>query len=237
MLLKTLGAVQPMGSLFTLCIDLLTELIPATSLAFEKPESLIMQKPPRNVKTDRLTSFNLLFYAYVQAGLIITGGCYFTYFRTFQHFGVTPAQVMNNNNKFFPADSEDRVFVTDSGDMYDRRDQLHILQRVQAAWYLMIVIGQANHIWNARTTTVSIFTHGLFENSACNYGVVIAIALACFVVYTPGIAYVVGSHNPLSLEILYASLLVAAAMWPYCEGRKWFTRTYPEHWLNKWVAW
>jgi len=231
------GVVQPQGSLFALCIDLLTELVPATSLAFEKPESLIMQRPPRNVKTERLTSFKLLFYAYFQAGIIITGGCYFTFFRTFQHFGVTAEQVMNNANKFFPADSKTRIFVTDSGVMYDQRDQLYILQRVQAAWYLMIVAGQANHIWNARTTTVSIFTHGIFDNTVSNYGVIIAIALACFVVYCPGIAYVVGSHNPFSLEILYGTLIVAAVIWPYCEGRKLFTRSYPDHWLNKYLAW
>ena len=57
-----------MGSLLALCIDLLTELVPATSLAYEKAESLIMKVPPRNVKTDKLTSFTLLFYAYGQAG-------------------------------------------------------------------------------------------------------------------------------------------------------------------------
>ena len=37
------GIPQPMGSILTLCIDLLTELATATSLAFEKAESLIMQ--------------------------------------------------------------------------------------------------------------------------------------------------------------------------------------------------
>lgn len=38
-----IGIPQPMGSILTLCIDLLTELAPATSLAFEQAESLIMQ--------------------------------------------------------------------------------------------------------------------------------------------------------------------------------------------------
>ena len=69
------GCPQPMGALLTLCIDLLTELVPATSFAYEKAESQIMQVPPRNVKTDKLTSLPLLFYAYFQAGSIITGGC------------------------------------------------------------------------------------------------------------------------------------------------------------------
>ena len=58
----------------------LAELVPATSLAYEQPESLIMKVPPRSVKTDKLTSFTLLFYAYGQSGRRIdkwiTGACY-----------------------------------------------------------------------------------------------------------------------------------------------------------------
>ena len=40
------GTPQAMGGILTLCIDLLTELLPATSLAYEKAESNIMQVPP-----------------------------------------------------------------------------------------------------------------------------------------------------------------------------------------------
>ena len=53
-------------------------------------------------------------------------------------------------------------------------------------WYLMIVCGQAAHIWVCRTTTVSIFTHGIFSNWITNLGVFIALGLGCFVTYTPG---------------------------------------------------
>ena len=53
-------------------------------------------------------------------------------------------------------------------------------------WYLMIVCGQAAHIWVCRTTTVSIFQHGIFTNRVTNYGVVIALLLGCFVTYLPG---------------------------------------------------
>lgn len=53
-------------------------------------------------------------------------------------------------------------------------------------WYLMIVCGQAAHIWMCRTTTVSIFQHGVFSNRVTNFGVIIALLLGCFVTYTPG---------------------------------------------------
>jgi hypothetical protein len=50
----------------------------------------------------------------------------------------------------------------------------------------MIVCGQAAHIWVCRTTTVSIFQHGVFSNRVTNIGVVVALLLGCFVTYTPG---------------------------------------------------
>jgi sodium/potassium-transporting ATPase subunit alpha len=230
------GTPQAMGSLLTLCIDLLTELVPATSFAFEKPESLIMQVPPRNVKTQRLTSFPLLFYSYGQAGIIIVAACWFIYFRTFAYYGVTPQDVVDNNNKYFPK-TAGLNFVTSDGDIYNGQDQKYILQVVQTGWFLMIVIGQAAHVWVCRTTTVSIFEHGIFTNKVTNYGVIIAIAMGCFVSYCPGITYVVGAQNPLSLELLYGALWVTAALWSYTEARKWFTRAYPKYWLNDWLAW
>jgi hypothetical protein len=101
----------------------------------------------------------------------------------------------------------------------------------------MIFLGQATHVWVARTTTVSIFEHGIFTNSYINIGVIIAILLGCFVTYTPGLQSVVQSGNPFSLDILYACLFVAAAIWSWAEGRKWFTRNYPDHPANKYLAW
>jgi sodium/potassium-transporting ATPase subunit alpha len=234
------GVVQPMGSLLALCVDLLTELVPATSFVFEDPEDMIMQLPPRNPKTDKLTSWNLLFYAYGQAGMILTGGCLFYFFRAFQHYGVSPFQVMNNNNRFFPASSSDNIItVHKDGEthVYDEHDQKEILRVVQAGWYLMIVIGQVSHLYQCRTTRMSIFTHGLFRNSISNIGAVLAIVLGCFVVYCPGIRDIVSAAYPVSLEIFYASLLVSGAMWINGEGRKYILRTYPEHPVSKILAW
>jgi len=230
------GIPQPMGSLFALCVDLLTELVPATSFAFERPESLIMKVPPRNVKTDKLTSFSLLFYAYGQAGVIITAGCFLSYFLTFQHYSISATDLFAMNNRFFPS-VDDHVYFASNGDHYDKKDQDDILAKVQTAWYLMIVAGQAAHVWMARTSIISVFEHGFFTNEVTNYGVLIAIALGCFIAYTPGIRMIVGSADPFSLIIFHSSLMVWGVLWIYTEGRKYFTRTYPTHWLNKYFAW
>eukprot|EP01033_Poteriospumella_lacustris_P013853 gene13853-9903_t len=232
------GVVQPQGSMLALCVDLLTELVPATSFVYEEAESLIMKQPPRNPKTDKLTSFNLLFYAYAQGGLIVTGGCLFYFFRAFQHYGISPLQVMNNNNKFFPAESDDRVIISShDGREYDSSEQKEILQSIFSGWYLMIVIGQVSHLFQCRTSYLSIFEHGVFRNKMATFGAVLAVCLACFVVYCPGIRDIVSARNPVSLEVLYASLLVSGAMWAYGEGRKYFIRTYPDSPITKVLVW
>jgi sodium/potassium-transporting ATPase subunit alpha len=49
-----------------LCVDLGTDMIPAISLAYEKPESDIMRRPPRDAQTDRLVTDRLMFFAYLE---------------------------------------------------------------------------------------------------------------------------------------------------------------------------
>jgi hypothetical protein len=98
-------------------------------------------------------------------------------------------------------------------------------------------VGQCAHLYCARTCTVSIFEHGFFCNPTANVGVLVAVALGCFVVYTPGLQDIVQTRNPFSLYIFYGGLLSAGVLFVWTEGRKWFTRTYPEHYLNKYLAW
>merc|ERR1719258_210138 len=52
-----------------LCVDLGTDMIPAISLAYEKPEADIMERPPRNAETDRLVTDRLMCFAYLQIGV------------------------------------------------------------------------------------------------------------------------------------------------------------------------
>jgi sodium/potassium-transporting ATPase subunit alpha len=232
------GTPQPMASLLALCIDLLTDLAPSSALAYEPAESNIMQVPPRDCKKDRLTSFPLLFYAYGQAGMILTGGCLFVFFATFQKYGVTPRDIFVMNNKYFPS-VKGHKFTTSTGAVYDAHEQNEIFKIVQGAWYVMIFSGQAAHIWMCRTCTVSIFQHGLCSNMYVTWGTLLAIALGCFVAYCPGIIDIVGSAkaDTVALNVFEAMLWVSFALWGWAEGRKWFTRSYPEHFLNKYLAW
>merc|ERR1711879_653913 len=70
LLVLALGLPPGLTSLQILTIDLLTEMGPAISLSYEMQEADIMCKPPRNIKKDRLVSFPLVAYSYLEVGLL-----------------------------------------------------------------------------------------------------------------------------------------------------------------------
>ena len=58
----------PLSTLAILAVDLLTDMVPAISLAYEKAELDIMQRPPRST-SDRLVNHRLIFLAYGVVGI------------------------------------------------------------------------------------------------------------------------------------------------------------------------
>ena len=56
--------------LLTFRITMQTDVLPALSMCFEPPESGLLNRPPRNVRTDRLANFRLLLHAYGFLGVL-----------------------------------------------------------------------------------------------------------------------------------------------------------------------
>ena len=185
------GCPLALSGILVLCIDLLTELLPATSLAYETIESNIMQVPPRNLERDKLVTFQVAFYSYCQIGVIETGVCLLVWFQLFQHYGVSASDLFTNN-QYFNMDGMGNVgsITTSNGTVLTSEEQTFLLARTQASWYLMIVVGQAVHVFLARTRTISIFQHGWFSNSYTNVAVFVAACLGVLSVYCPGIKIV-----------------------------------------------
>jgi len=80
----------PLPTVLILCIDLGTDMIPAISLAYEKKEADIMQKPPRNSKTDRLVTGKLINFAYLQIGVIQAVAGFYAYITVLNDYGFPP---------------------------------------------------------------------------------------------------------------------------------------------------
>jgi sodium/potassium-transporting ATPase subunit alpha len=180
-----------------LTIDLGTELGPAISLAYEKAESNIMERKPRDPKKDRLVSPRLLFYSYVTAGMIASAGCMLSYYFTYKHNGLLLSDFFRPDldaagGGFFSLTSSEPVYVERTGRTYSASEQQDIFSQGATAFYITLTVSQFVHIFACKTRVVSLFVHG-FENRLTFDGVAIGLALAIFFSYVPGVQAFVGA--------------------------------------------
>ena len=218
LLWAVVGIPLAMSGILTLCIDLLTEIAPSTSISYEPKESNLMLEPPRDLKASRLVDIRLLIYSYVRAGFIITGITLYVMFAIYDEYGISPKAIFVNNNRYFPSKDGTSVFI--NGIEFTPADQKEVLSSVQASWFITLVICQSAHLFACRTRLESLFTHGLFSNWTSIVGATISIILACIIVYTPGITYIVSAGDVNSLLCLIAGAMAIAIFWPLTELRK-----------------
>ena len=88
----------PLTTFLILAIDLGTDMIPAISMAYEKPEADIMKRPPRNSKTDRLVSSRMIQFSYGQIGMIQALAGFFTYMVVLNDYGYAPNILVNRGH-------------------------------------------------------------------------------------------------------------------------------------------
>ena len=80
----------PLTTILILCIDVGTDIFPNICQAYEAPESGIMLKKPRNVKTDKLCTLKLFGYGYFFVGILECMACFITYFVVLKDYGFRP---------------------------------------------------------------------------------------------------------------------------------------------------
>ncbi len=84
----------PLGTITILCIDLGTDMVPAISLAYEKAESDIMKRKPRDSKKDKLVNQRLISMAYGQIGFIQASAGFFVYYVIMAQNGFLPSRLI-----------------------------------------------------------------------------------------------------------------------------------------------
>ena len=70
-----------------LCVDLGTDMIPAISLAYERKESDIMSRPPRDSNVDHLVTAKLVSFAYLQIGVFQALAGFYSFFVVCNDYG------------------------------------------------------------------------------------------------------------------------------------------------------
>merc|ERR1712061_275515 len=157
----------PLGTVTILCIDLGTDMVPASSMAYEQAESDIMKRQPRNPFTDKLVNERLISMAYGQIGMIQASACFFVYFVILAENGFWPSRLFGIRRSW------------DSSAVNDLEDSC------PTAFFVSIVIVQWADLIICKTRKNSVFQQGMW-NWFMSFGLVFETVLAAFLSYTPG---------------------------------------------------
>eukprot|EP00386_Alphamonas_edax_P007449 GDKI01024818.1.p1 GENE.GDKI01024818.1~~GDKI01024818.1.p1 ORF type:complete len:1201 (+),score=397.54 GDKI01024818.1:91-3603(+) len=229
---------MPIGisSILILFIDLVTEMGPAVSIAYEANESDIMNRPPRNAKTDRLVSRNVFLWGYLHIGIVEAVACFCSYFWCFwRRLGMNGTDLIGA--------LKDGYFIEGAEDWTDRRDgtkhnyaaQMDALYEVQSLWFLNIVLCQAGNMIASRTRFLSMFEHGIFKNFPQFPSWIFSLGFVCLILYTPAIQDGLLTRGPTD-EWMFG-FIGAVYIVVYSEIIKLIRRKYPGGFVDKYIAW
>jgi sodium/potassium-transporting ATPase subunit alpha len=224
------GMGLPLGlpAVLALSLDLITEVLPAAAMAYETPEADIMNRPPRDVRKDRLTGMPVLFYAYCIIGAIEALACLFIYFNAFQSYGLTPSFIYNYGSQFFKNDADMMMIVSDDPNELDielsAEDQMVILHHVQSTYFLSIIIMQILHAFEVRARTTPILERGVLGNIRLIFSCICAVLIGVLLIFGHGAgSNYLETEEPITPVLVVGALGGAAAIYIYNETRK--------HWL------
>merc|ERR1712029_57268 len=213
----------PLGTVTILCIDLGTDMVPAISMAYEKAESDIMKRPPRNPFTDKLVNERLISMAYGQIGMIQASAGFFVYFVIMAENGFLPKHLFGLRKQW------DSIAINDLEDSYGQewtyRDRKVLEYTCHTAFFVSIVIVQWADLIICKTRKLSVFQQGM-SNWFVNFGLLFETLLACVLSYTPGMDKGLRMY-PLKFTWWLPALPFSLLIFTYDECRKTLLRRLP----------
>lgn len=144
----------PINTLLLFCIDLIADLLPAVSLAFDPPVKDIMKRGPRDIKRQRLINLNLLFFAYIQCGIIQVICGFTNYFLSLALDGLALGSIFFLNERAFLSSDDQTI----GGTTYSSSERNDILGRAQTAYFISILMMQSALLLSIRTRKDSLWT-------------------------------------------------------------------------------
>lgn len=219
----------PLGTITILCIDLGTDMVPAISLAYEKAESDIMKRRPRDPFRDKLVNQRLISMAYGQIGFIQASAGFFVYLIIMAENGFWPSRLLGIRKSW------DSKSVNDLEDSYGQEwtyQQRKILEYTcHTAFFVSIVVVQWTDLIICKTRRNSLFQQGM-NNWMLNFGLVFETVLAAALSYTPGLDKGLNMY-PLKFFWWLPALPFSLSILIYDEIRKLIIRKYPGGWVEQ----
>jgi sodium/potassium-transporting ATPase subunit alpha len=218
----------PLGTVTILCIDLGTDMVPAISLAYEKAESDIMKRMPRDPFKDKLVNERLISMAYGQIGMIQAAAGFFTYFIIMAENGFLPKTLFGIRKQW------DSKGVNDLEDSYGQEwtytDRKKLEYTCHTAFFVAIVVVQWADLIICKTRRNSLYHQGM-NNWVLNFGLVFETVLAAILSYTPGMETALRMY-PLKLNWWIPGIPFSIAIFTYDEIRRFILRRNPGGWVE-----
>uniref|UniRef100_A0A8D2MK80 Sodium/potassium-transporting ATPase subunit alpha n=1 Tax=Zonotrichia albicollis TaxID=44394 RepID=A0A8D2MK80_ZONAL len=204
---------MPIGTITILFIDLGTDIIPSVALAYEKAESDIMNRRPRNKRRDRLVNQQLAVYSYLQIGIMQSVGAFVTYFTVYAEQGFLPSTLLGvrvnwENNAI--NDFEDSY-----GQQWTHYQRMYLQWTGYTAFFVSITIQQVADLIIRKTRRNSIFRQGLFRNKVIWGTETPELELSCSQVFLSEIF----APTP-RFQYWFVAVPFAILIWVYDEIRK-----------------
>ncbi|XP_055920575.1 sodium/potassium-transporting ATPase subunit alpha-like [Eupeodes corollae] len=223
------GIPLPLTTVYILCIDLGTDLLPAISLAYESAETDIMRRKPRNALTDKLVNERLLLMAYGQVGFIQAAAGFFSYFIVMAENGFLPQRLVGIREKWnSPAINDLPDSYGQEWTYYDRKILEH---NCNTAFFVAIVTVQWCDLLICKTRRLSILEQGM-RNWVLNFALIFETAITLFLCYGPGMQTSLKSY-PIKFRWWLPGIPFSLLLFFYDEGRRYLMRKNPGGWIER----
>nr|XP_031860422.1 uncharacterized protein CI109_004032 [Kwoniella shandongensis]KAA5527494.1 hypothetical protein CI109_004032 [Kwoniella shandongensis] len=223
-----LGLPQILSSLQMIIICIITDVLPAISLCFEKPESGLLTRPPRDVKRDKLVDWKLLLHAYGFMGLLESLCAMSMAFWDLDRRGFKFKDLVLAYGGLPP--------------QYDPAEYDEAVSKAQSIYFFTLVIMQFGNLLSTRTRRLSIFQSNPFslkDKETGNWRILPAmLASLAFLFFFSYVPFFQKTFLTRGVEVkhVFIPLGFALGILVLDETRKYLVRRYPKGLLAK-IAW
>jgi sodium/potassium-transporting ATPase subunit alpha len=240
-------------TIMIILIDVGTDLLPAISLAYEEPESSIMQIPPRKPDS-HLVGLQLMITAYGTIGLFETFGAYFSWAWVWYAYEFTINDLMGSGiairEKWIDMSNENKDFFLKmcSNSKYYQRVEIpkgkncqqdfkdfliDLLAISQSAFLMCVVWSQIANLFIRKTQIATVLNWDRIKsNTAIFWALLSEIVVIVLVIYVPGLnkALLLTHVDPVFAS---TGLWMMLFIFIWDEVRKYLCRRDPAGWFAK----
>lgn len=223
-----IGIPLPLHALLIIAINVLTDLWPAISFAYENAEADIMKRQPRTLD-ERLVTRKLIMMAYFQVGLLQAFAAMNGYFVMLYMYGFTFKELLFSRDMWYNERVDDYQDSHGQEWTFVERQRLEIL--AQTSYYVCMVVVQIFDCLICKTRRLSLFQQGM-KNHMLNLGILTEIVVSLLIVYVPIFNQFVYTA-PVPWIIWMTAIPYAILLLILDELRKYMIRKYPGGWFER----